>query len=336
MALTQISDVIVPEDWDSYKSEMSVDSSAFVQSGIMVRDPLLDQFATSGGRQANLPFWTPLDHDDEALISNDNPADIATPSKISAGKMVAQTAYINKPYQAADLASELAGANAMDAIKDKMEGYFTGQVERRLIASVEGIGADSAVSHGEDMINDISIEDGDNATADNLFSRAAFTKAMFTMGDAFKKLSGTAMHSTVYNRVADNDDIAYIPDSQGVLTSTYMGKTVIVDDNITVEAGLTSGFKFNTYIFGQGAFGYGEGTPLNPVEVERSALGGNGGGIETLVTRKQMIIHPFGYQFTAASMAGESPTIAELKLPANWTRVFSRKNVPVAILVTNG
>jgi hypothetical protein len=70
--------------------------------------------------------------------------------------------------------------------------------------------------------------------------------------------------------------------------------------------------------------------------VEREALQGNGGGIETLVSRKSWIVHPFGFQFLSGSVAGESPTLAEYKLAANWDRVVPRKNVPVAFLVTNG
>jgi hypothetical protein len=36
-------------------------------------------------------------------------------------------------------------------------------------------------------------------------------------------------------------------------------------------------------------FGYGEGTPANPVGLQRDELGGNGGGSETIVERKTYI-----------------------------------------------
>ena len=145
------------------------------------------------------------------------------------------------------------------------------------------------------------------------------------------------MHSVVYKRAVDNDDIEFMKDSEGLMViPTYMGKRVVVDDLMTTVAGGTSGFKYTTVLFGAGAIGYGNGAPEVPTEVEREALQGNGGGIETLVSRKSWIVHPFGFEFTSASVAGESPTLAEFKAAGNWNRVVARKNVPVAFLITNG
>jgi hypothetical protein len=48
------------------------------------------------------------------------------------------------------------------------------------------------------------------------------------------------------------------------------------------------------------------------------------------------MIHPAGFNWTEAAVAGNSPTLVELANPANWTRVFPRKNVPMAFMLTNG
>lgn len=336
MALTQLVDIVEPEVWLDYQSENTPENNLFFTSGIVVEVPLLASAATAGGRTTSVPFWKDLDQDDEANISSDDPNAIATAAKIQAGKQVAQTSYLNKVWSAADLASEIAGSDAMDRIADRTEKYFTGQWSRRLTATIAGVMADNVANDAGDMINDIAIEDGDNATAANLFSRAAYTKALFTLGDGFKSIAASGLHSVVYNRLVDNDDIDFIPDSAGVLSATYLGALVIVDDQMTVVAGGTSGFKYTTVLFGAGAFGSGMGEPRVPVEVERESRAGNGGGVEFLTVRKQYILHPFGFAFLAASVAGESPSIAELKLAANWDRVFDRKNVPLAFLVTNG
>ena len=115
---------------------------------------------------------------------------------------------------------------------------------------------------------------------------------------------------------------------------TYMGLRVIVDDGLPVAAGSTSGFKYTSVIFGEGAFGYGDGAPINPVEVERQQAQGNGAGVETLWTRKTWILHPFGFQNTGTP-AAVSFSLAELALDAQWSRVIERKNVPISFLVTN-
>jgi len=136
-------------------------------------------------------------------------------------------------------------------------------------------------------------------------------------------------------QMVKNDDIVYIPDSQGQLTiPTYMGLRVIVDDGMTVTAGSTDGFKYTSVLFGAGAFGYGVGSPDTPVEVEREAAQGDGGGIETLWLRNTWILHPFGFQQTGTP-SGNSFTLAELGTAGVWDRVIERKNIPLAYLITN-
>ena len=136
-------------------------------------------------------------------------------------------------------------------------------------------------------------------------------------------------------QMVKNDDIVYIPDSMGQLTiPTYMGLRVIVDDGMTVTAGSTSGFKYTSVLFGEGAFAYGDGAPMVPVEVERQEAQGNGAGVETLWTRKTWILHPSGYQ-NVGTPSSFSFTPAELALATTWDRVVERKNVPLAFIVTN-
>jgi hypothetical protein len=48
-------------------------------------------------------------------------------------------------------------------------------------------------------------------------------------------------------------------------------------------------------------------------------------------------MHPYGIKWTDTSVGGEFPTVAELRLAANWDRVYpERKQIPLALLITNG
>jgi hypothetical protein len=87
-------------------------------------------------------------------------------------------------------------------------------------------------------------------------------------------------------------------------------------------------------LFGPGAFGYGVGSPITPVAIDRNEEQGDGGGIETLWVRNTWLLHPFGFQQTGTP-ADVSFTQAELAQAAQWDRVLPRKNVPIAYLVTN-
>lgn len=336
MATAQLSDVIDVTVFQDLPSVNSPEKTAFYESGVAVRTPLLDNLANAAGKKAELPFWTDIDASIDANISSDDPAVLAAAQKIEQGEQISRKAMLNKGLSASDLATELAmGDNAMQHIRNRVDTYWTRQWQRRLIAACDGVLADNVANDGGDMVVDVASESIAGQSAATKFSRSNFTAAAFTLGDAFTNTGAIAVHSQVYKQMVDADDIDFIPDSQGQMTiPTYMGKRVVVDDGMTVTAGSTDGFKYTTVLFGAGAFGYGEGMPEYPVELQRSEAGGNGGGISTLWTRKTQILHPFGFQHTGTP-AGDSFTIAELKLATTWNRVVDRKLVPLAFLVTN-
>lgn len=336
MATVQLTDVIVPEVYASYDAVNSPEKTAVYESGIITRNPFLDQQASSGGNLVNLPYWNDLDGADEANVSSDNPASSATPLKIAAGKQVGIISYLNQAYSAADLAGEVAGDDPMQRVRNRFGSYWMKQWQRRLLKTSYGLLLDNVANNSSDMVHDIASESIAGQSAATLFSRDAFTESAFTLGDAFENTGAIAVHSVVYKQMVAQDDIDFIPDANGRMTiPTYMGRRIIVDDGNTVIAGGTDGFKYVSILFGAGAFGYGEGSAKVPVELEREALQGDGGGVEYLIERKTWLMHPAGYQFASGSLAGTSPTQTELALAANWTRVVERKNVPIAFLVTN-
>lgn len=347
MALTQLVDVIIPAVYMSYTAVNGPELTAFYESGVLVRNAAIDAAVQGGGKDVDMPFWKDLDASVEPNYSTDVVADVATPNKVVADEMKARVAEMNQGYSAADLAAELAGSDPMKRIRDRFAKYWSRQFQRRLIKTMVGLYLENVATDSSDMVNDISIADGNAVGPQNLFSRLAFTGAVFTLGDAFGKVTAIAVHSLIFKRMQDNDDITFVrpstPDPNLPLDAQsipyYMGKRVIVDDGLpAVATGTNSGYRFTSILFGEGAIGYGERTPKVPVEAYRRPDQGNGGGIEQVWERKSWVIHPFGYKFIAGSVAAASgsPTFAEMALAANWTRVVERKNVPLAFLITNG
>jgi len=334
MAITQLSDVIVPEVYQTYAAVNSPEKTAFYQSGIIVSNAGLNAKANEGGETLNVPFWKDLDATQAPNLSDDS-EDSATAQKVTTGRQIARVAYLNQGYKSADLTGEIAGSDPMQQVRNRFGSYWMKQWQRRLIASTNGILADNVANDAGDMVVDVAAEIVGSQTADTRFNRDVFTEAAYTMGDAAADLSAIGVHSAVMQQMVKNDDIVYIPDSMGNLTiPTYMGLRVIVDDGHTVTAGTTSGFKYTSVLFGSGAFGYGEGSAKTPVELEREAAQGNGGGVETLWERKTWLLHPFGFA-TGTAPTGASYSLAELGAAASWDRVVERKNVPLAYLVTN-
>lgn len=347
-ASVMLTDVVVPDVYLSYTQVNSPELTAFFDSGVAVtNDALINAFAqVPGGNIANLPFWNDLDTTSEPNYTTDNPADVATPDKVTANMMITRIADMNKGYSAADLVAELAGSSPMERIRSRFSRWWDRQWQHRLIAAMNGLLAENVATNSADMVLDISLQTTVGITDYNLFTRKAFTGAAFSLGDHFGELACIAVHSIVYKRMVDNDDINFIPPStpdprlplSAQMVPQYLGKTVIIDDGMPVIAGTgnPASLRFVSILFGLGAIGYADGLPNIPVEVYRRPDEGNGGGVEQLWERKRRIIHPFGYQFTSTSVAGFSPTNAEMATAANWARMVDRRNVPIAFLITNG
>lgn len=345
MATTRLSDAVIPEVYADYQAENSPEKTAFFESGVVVRNEMLDAKAKTGGQEIQVPFWRDLDASVEPNASNDDPADMASPNKLGSGLQKARISYLNQGYSASDLVVELTGSDPMQRIRNRFGTYWQRQWQRRVIASAVGVLADNVANDAGDMVFDGSAA---------LWSRKSFTSAVFTLGDAFGQLSAIAVHSLAYKQMVDADDIDFVKDSQGNLTlPTFMGQRVIVDDSMpAISAGDPATITTTAVLFGAGAFGYGEGDPEMPIEIDREARAGNGGGVETLWERKTWILHPFGYQFTGDDIANRanlrgrtgadttvdefSPLLADLRKAANWNRVVDRKNVPIAFLKIKG
>jgi hypothetical protein len=336
MATTRLSDIIDVTIFRDLPQIEGPEKTRFFESGIITRNGLLDELANAPGKNIELPYWNDLDGSTEVNYSSDDPASSATPQKITQGEQTARKSFVNQGWQAADLASELAmGGTAMEAVRARTDRYFARQWQRRLIAATNGVLADNVANYSGDMVIDVASESISGQSATTLFNRDAFTEALYTAGDSAEIFTTIAVHSVVMAQMVKNNDIDFIPDSDGMATiPTYMGKRVIVDDGLTVTAGTTDGFKYNSVLFGPGAFGYGVGSPITPVAIDRNEEQGDGGGIETLWVRNTWLLHPFGFQQTGTP-AGVSFTQAELAQAAQWDRVLPRKNVPIAYLVTN-
>lgn len=342
MAAVKLADVIVPDVYASYQAENGPEKTAFWESGVISNDELLNAKANTGGDKIQIPFWKDLDADSEPNYSDTSDVN-ATPDKVSAAQMDARISYLNNGWSAKDLAGELAGSSPNQRIAQRTGRYWQIQQQRRLIAMTEGILAGNIANNDGDMVFAPAIEDGAAADASNLIGRSAVVEACFTLGDGFDSVGIIAMHSAVYKRLVNLEDIDFIKDSTGTLSiPTYLGRRVAVDDGMTAVAGSTSGIKYTTILFGAGAFGVGVGSPEVPLELDRDPKTGRGGGESTIWERNTWLMHPAGFDFTSATVAadtgpdGGSATLAELRLAANWARKYDRKNIPLAFLVTNG
>lgn len=329
MAVTKIADVIVPEVFDPYTTQRSVELAKLYTGGIIANDAMFDKLAQTGGKLINMPFWNDLSGDDEVLSDSSG----LTPTGITASQDVAVLFMRGKSWGANDLAKSLSGDDPMRQIGDLVADFWARKMQTLLLKLVEGVLLDNTTNDAADMTLNIAIEDGNNATAANKISANAVIDAAGTMGDASSQLTAMIMHSVPYQNLQKQNLIDFTPTSTQVAQfPTYLGYRVLVDDSIPRVAGSTSGYKYPIYLFGEGAIAQGNGAAPVPSEVDRNPALGE----DYLYTRRHFILHPRGVAFQSASVAGSSPTNAEVALAANWNRVWHRKHVRIARLIVNG
>jgi len=326
MAATKISNIIIPEVFAPYVIERTSEVSNLIQSGIVIPDPEIDKLAKGGGKLINLPFYKDLTGDDEVL--SDNTA--LSVNNISAGQDVAHLLMRGKAWGVNDLAKALSGDDPMKAIADLVANYWARQEQKALISILKG--AFGAASMSE-LVLDIAEADV-TANGAKLLDAAAFIDAQGLLGDAQDKLTAVAVHSAVYNNWRKANLIDFLPASDNEAAAQipyFLGKRVIVDDNLPVET-VNGGYKYTSFLFGEGAIARGEGEAPVPVETDRDSLAGE----DILIHRRHFILHPRGIKFTAASVAGSSPVNTELANAANWERVYEVKNIRIVKVATNG
>ena len=339
MATTQLADIYEPKPFNNAVHQAAIELNAFVASGVMTNNPGLANLATVGGKIGEMPYWNPLTQSEPNYSSDDNTSD-STPEKIDSNSSLYRRAMMNKSWSVMDFTQELAGnvSDPLGAVTSKIGGYWATEIEKRVIQSTMGVLADNVASDSGDMLHSVATDSASAITSAELMSGTVIIRASQTLGDHKDKVVAIAMHSVPHSTLqeagllVDNFD----PQSGAVMYQTYLGKRVIIDDSLPAIAG-TNRITYTSILFGSDAIGYGAGTPHVPSEMDRKAASGDGGGETVIYTRRTDIIHPQGTSFLSATVTGgDTPSLANLALAANWDRKYARKNLPIAFLQTNG
>lgn len=328
MAITKIADVVVPELFNPYVVNRTMELSALVQSGIIVNSPEFDRLASEAARTHNMPFFEDLTGDSEATLENVK----MTPAKIGSNKDVSTTLLRQKMWASTNLAAALAGSDPMKAIGELAAGFWARDMQKELIALLAGIfgtytpDGGTAATPMQDHILDITKQS--SAAAKNI-SASAFIDACQLMGDAQGLLTDVVMHSATKAYLKKNNLIQTERDSTDVEFDMYQGRKVTVDDGCPVD----KDGNYTTYLFSQGAVALGNGSPVGHVATEIDRDKQTGGGVDFLINRKAYILHMRGVAYTGKTRGNvETPTREELKLAENWNPVYEPKQLRVVAL----
>ncbi|WP_416355549.1 major capsid protein [Aureimonas phyllosphaerae] len=333
MATTRLTDVIYGPLFLPTTIQRIAQLSRLRNSPIVSNDPEIQRFANGPGDIVQMPFWNDLNG--ASNVSSDDPAQTAVPNKLTQGQDMARKNRRNNGWQSANLVAAVLAEDPLDVVAQLIAEYWVRDEETVLGQVVNGIFASSGMA-GNKL--DVASEAG--ATTPVKLDPEVAANAYALLGEYGQTLSGVLMHSRVYYNLRAQRAIQKFQDPvSGLSFDTWDDKRVYVSDACPRVAGSTSGFKYTSYLFGDGALAYaeatGEGGPKKPVEIESAASAGNGEGIETVWYRRHFVLHPRGIAFTG-SPAGNSPTNAELANGSNWTRRYDPKLLRMVAVVTNG
>ena len=335
MAKTLVSDIVIPTLFEKYALERTAELSAFGDCGIVQHDPVFDELASQGGRTVALPFWKDLTATRQILSD----AASLTVNKITADQDIARIQNDAQVWSVNHLAKVISGGDPMQTLIDLVAAYWARTDEGLIVSTLKGMFAAASMSGNLLAIHSESIAATTSATR---LTGSTFVDACAKLGDRGDRLSAVAMHSATEAALRKLDLIDFIPDSQGkAQIRTFQGRRVIVDDSIATRAGSTDGTVYTTYLFGEGAIAKGvaplDGQPLQGgqgtegVEFYRDSLASD----TMLINRRRYILHPRGVKFTSTTVAGDTPTNAELETSNNWVRVYEAKNVKIVAVTHN-
>ena len=332
MAITKIADVIVPELFNRYVINRTMELSEFFKSGIVVNTQEFNALASEASRTHNMPFFEDLQGESEATLEDVK----MTPKKIGSNKDVSTTILRQNMWAATNLSAALAGADPMKAIGDLVAGYWARDMQKELISILAGVfgtttagaeGTPAAETRMGDHILDLTKQ---STAAAKCISASAFIDACQLLGDAQAQLSGVAMHSATKSYLKKQNLIQTERDSTDVEFDVYQGRRVTVDDGCPVD---TKDGVYTTYLFGNGAIAYGEGSPVGHVATEVDRDKQTGGGIDYLINRKAFILHPRGIAYTGAKREHvETPLRTELAMAENWKPVYEPKQLRIVAI----
>ena len=315
-AYTRITDIVEPTIFNSYLQEVTAEKSYFLNSGITKAMPELTaemQLQGKAGGEINVPYMGDLTGDDQ-VVNDDT---VLTVGKASTFADKAIMCLRGKAWGNNDLAGLFSGADPAQAIANRLVAFWDRKYQAALSSLLIGsLGAATMTGN----VYDISGGSSPN------FGGEALIDAQGALGDAQDSLGSIAMHSKTYTAIKKLNLIDFIPDAEGKPTiPTYMGKMVTVDDKLPTS-GSGADTIYSTYLFGNAPVVFNEvQVPGWSIETDRDILAAN----DVMVSRKAFVMHVMGIKWLGLSMAGDSPTNAELATTTNWQKVAENKNITI-------
>jgi len=341
---TFLSNLVTRPEFTQYLSEQIFEQSAFIQSGVMQRNAALD--ARAGGTRVRVPFFDFIDPTEEQIKSTNDwgtsGAGYLTSQAVTADEEIATILHRGFQYAVDDLSKLGTGADPLGHVANQLAAAINKKKTATLLAQLGGLFGTIA-ANGVLGANTFNATGTTSPTSSNYLTAANVIKAKNKLGERGGELTAIAMHSnlaayleeTGYTQVqVSGSSLSAAPGLSGVSYQTFAGLRVIVDDQIGVIAGGTSGHvnKYPVYLFSNGCLLEGVQQDLR-VEYDRNKSSFQ----DLLICDYHYAQHVKGTKWAAA---GDNPTNAStsgnLANVSSWGLAYAQvKTVPMVRLLVN-
>ena len=338
-----LADIVKRNNFSAYVSEAIKERSAFIQSGAVVRNALLD--ATAGGTRIQVPEFNPVSPTEEIIdgtaswgTSNNG---YLTPQKIGTGTQIATICHRGFAYAVDDVAVLAAGEDPMGHIRNQLADAINKLNSTRLFYQLHGLFGSALSANALDL----AVAASSGAAEANYLTAATVARGRSLLGERGEELDTIVVHPSVAyylyqvgmltfstSALSTGTGIQWGGGGVGVTDRSvgqFAGMNVVVDSSVNSVVPGSSGHikEFYCYLIKSGTVLEGVQSELS-IEAERNILSKQ----DVMSVDYHSTYHIMGTKWNDAA---DNPTNSDLGAQAKWALTYDADLIPIVQLTVN-
>ena len=340
-----LADIVKRNNLSTYVSEAIKERSAFIKSGAVVRNALLD--ATEGGTRIQVPEFNPITPTEEILDGTatwgtSNQGHL-TPQKIGTDTQIATICHRGFAYAVDDVAVLAAGEDPMGHIRNQIADAINKLNSARLFSLLDGLFASGTGPLGANSL-DVA-KAGTSAVEANFLTASTVARGRSLLGSRGDELDTLVVHPSVAyylyqvgmltfstSALSTGGAVTWGGGGVGVSETSigqFAGMNVVIDSQVNTVAPGSSGHQteFRCFLIKSGTILEGEQSPLG-IESDRNILSKQ----DVMSVDYHSAYHIMGTKWNDAA---DNPTNAQLATANKWALTYDADLVPIVRLTVN-
>ena len=338
-----LADIVKRNNFAAYVSEAVKERSAFIRSGAVVRNPLLD--SREGGTRIQVPEFNPVSPTEEIIDGTatwgTSNGGYLTPQKIGTGTQVATICHRGFAYAVDDVAVLAAGEDPMGHIRDQLADAINKLNSTRLFYQLHGLFGSALSANALDL----AVAASSGAAEANYLTAATVARGRSLLGERGEELDTLVVHPSVAyylyqvgmltfstSALSTGTGIQWGGGGVGVTdraVGQFAGMNVVVDSSVNSVVPGSSGHikEFYCYLIKSGTILEGVQQDL-AIEAERNVLSKQ----DVISVDYHSTYHIMGTKWNDAS---DNPTNSNLGAQAKWALTYDADLIPIVQLTVN-